>query len=432
VAAGLFVAVFGAVIARQLLGRGPPVWAMFVIGGFLTVASGTLSLSEAEGVVAAATPVLVFLLALFLFAAALQDSGAIDHAARWLVARAPGPEQLPAVLFLGFGLASAFLLNDALVIVGVPVLLAVGQRSGLPPRPLLLTLAFSVTVGSMLTPFGNPQNLLVAVDSGVAAPVTIFLRYLLLPTLASLGLGAVYVRRVFRHELSTGLGKVAVAGEARVPLLPAAGWRERLLRNPVLLLFPVTILVLITLDLTATAVHGPQVPSWATAAAGASVLLLVSPGRSRLVRTVNWEIVLLFAGLFLVVGGAVQAGLTSAGDHLLPIPGPSSRLTSLATITASSAVGAQLVSNVPWVAVQIPVLASAGYGASTPLAWVALAGASTLAGNLSLLGAASNLIVVDLAERAGIRIGLRTFVRYGLPLGALTLLILFGCLAVGL
>jgi Na+/H+ antiporter NhaD/arsenite permease-like protein len=424
--------IFGAVIARQLLGRGPPVWAIFVAGGFVTVASGSLSPAGAEAVVAGSLPVLVFLLALFLFASALQEAGALDHVARWLVGRAPRPGQLPVVLFLGFGLASAFLLNDALVLVGVPVLLAVARRLRVPAWPLLLTLAYSVTVGSVLTPFGNPQNLLVAIDSGLASPVAVFLRYLLLPTVLSLGLGALYVGWAFRAPLADA-ARDERAGEARsLPLLPASGWRERLLGHPVLILFPVTILVLITLDVTAAAVRGPPVPAWATAVAGASALLLLSPGRGRLVRTVNWEILLLFGGLFLVVGGAVQGGLISAGERLLPIPGPTDHLAALATITTSSIVGAQLVSNVPWVAVQIPVLASAGYGASTPVAWVALAGASTLAGNLTLLGAASNLILVDLAEKAGIRIGLRTFARYGLPLAAISLAVLYTCLAFGL
>jgi Na+/H+ antiporter NhaD/arsenite permease-like protein len=424
--------VFGAVIARQLLGRGPPVWMLFGGGGVATIAVGALSVGEGEHVLAGALPVLVFLLGLFLFASALQDAGALEHLARWLVERAPRPGELPAVLFLGLGLASAFLVNDALVVVGVPVLLAVARRLELPPRPLLLTLAFSVTVGSVLTPFGNPQNLLVALDSGLASPVTVFLRYLLLPTLVSLGLGALYVRRMFRGELEVPTARPPVDAGPRRPLFPPTGWAERLRRHPVLVVFPVTLVTLVTVDVTSAAVHGPPVASWAVAAAGAGVLVAVSPGRARFVRTVNWEILLLFAGLFVVVGGAVQGGLAAAGERILPIPGAADRLAGVATIAATSAVGAQLVSNVPWVALQIPVMASAGYGASTPVAWVALAGASTLAGNLTLLGAASNLIVVDLAEKAGVRIGLRTFVRYGLPLAALTLLVLVGCLAVGL
>ncbi len=362
---------------------------------------------------------------------ALEDSGALDHIARWLVGRAPEAKQLPVVVFVGFGIASAFLVNDALVVIGVPVLLAVSRRLSIAARPLLLTLAFSVTVGSVLTPFGNPQNLLVALDSGLTAPVTVFLRYLLVPTAANLAIGALYLRWRFAPELRPAAG-ASPAPEARLALLPEGGWPERLARHPVLVIFPGTLTVLLTLDITATATGGPQVPIWATAAAGACLLLLVTPNRGPVVRKVNWEILLLFAGLFVVVGAAVHGGLIGAGERLVRLPGPHTSLAGIGVIAATSVVGCQLVSNVPWVAVEIPVLAAAGYGASTPIAWVALAGASTLSGNVTLLGAASNLIVVDLADKAGVRIDLRTFVRDGLPIAAASLLVLVACLLLGL
>jgi Na+/H+ antiporter NhaD/arsenite permease-like protein len=431
VAAAVFAAVFVGIVARQLLGRGPPIWSILVVGGCAMVVTGALGVALAESALVTALPVLVFLLELFVFASALERAGALDHVARWLVARATDARGLPVVLFVGFGLASAFLVNDALVVIGVPVLLAVSRRSDVGPKPLLLTLAFSVTVGSVLTPFGNPQNLLVSIDSGMRFPVETFLRYLLLPTVVNLGIGAAYLRWRFRGELGSR-GRPAQPAEPAVPLLPASGWRERLARHPVLLLFPVTIVVLITLDVTAAAVRGPEVPIWMTAGVGASALLLLSPGRERIVARVNVSILLLFAGLFVVVGGAVHGGLIGAAERFAPLPGPTHAVAGLAVVTGTSVVGSQLVSNVPWVAIQIPAMAAAGYGAATPVAWVALAAASTLAGNVSLLGAASNLIVVDLAEREGVRIGLREFVAAGLPLAAMTIAVTLGLLLVGL
>jgi Na+/H+ antiporter NhaD/arsenite permease-like protein len=431
-AAALFAVVFGAVVARQLLTRGPPVWALFATGGVATVATGVLSPPLALAALVASAPVLLFLLSLFLFAAALQDAGALEHLARWLVGRAPRGAELPVVLFVGFGLASAFLVNDALVVIGVPVLLAVARRTDLPPRPLLLTLAFSVTVGSVLTPFGNPQNLLVSLDSGIRSPVATFLRYLLLPTLVNLVVGAYYLRWRFGRELRGPDGLARGPLEGPVRLLPAAGWRGRVARHPVLVLFPVTILVLVTVDITAAIVRGPEVPIWVIAGVGAVALLIVTSARARVARRINWEVLVLFAGLFVVVGGIVHGGLVQAGEGVLPLAGPGRPWAGLGTIVLTSTAGAQLVSNVPWVALQIPVLSAAGYGPATPVAWVALAGASTLAGNLTVLGAASNVIVVDLAEKAGVKIGLRTFVQDGLPIAALSLGVLFLALLVGL
>ena len=429
-ALGVFLGVFGAVLVRQLLDRGPPVWSLFALGALGTVATGLLTPELAAGAVWGSASVLVFLLSLFLFARALQDAGALAHLARWLVGLAPRAEELPVVLFLGFGLAAAFLVNDALVVIGVPVLLAVALRLRVPARPLLLTLAFAVTVGSALTPFGNPQNLLVAAASGLRAPVATFLRYLLVPTAANLVVGAYYLRWRFRRELQGGTGAPA-APEARIRLLPTGGWGPRLRREPVLAIFPATVAALIGFGVASSVVPIAEVPDWLIAGVGAVALLAVSPSRSTVLRRVNWEILVLFAGLFVVVAGVVHGGLVRAVEAHVALPGPAHPIEGLATIVGTSLVGPQLVSNVPWVGIEIPTLIAAGYSSSTPIAWVGLAAASTLAGNVTLLGAASNLIVADLGERAGVRIGLRTFVRDALPIAAISLGILFACLVVG-
>jgi Na+/H+ antiporter NhaD/arsenite permease-like protein len=424
--------VFVAVIVRQLSGRGPGVPTIFVAGAFVTVAAGVLPLGGAETALSGSLPVLAFLFALFLFAAALERAGALDHLARWLTGRARAVDDLPALLFLGFGIASAFVLNDALVVIGVPALVAVARRIRIPPLPLLLSLMFAVTIGSALTPFGNPQNLLVSVNSGIPSPVVTFLRYLLLPVGIDLAVGAWYVRKVFGARLPRRPEEFAALRTAAPPLLPSGGWSGRLARFPSLAIFPGTMLVLLTLDLTAAEVHGPVVPAWEVALAGSVVLLLVSPARTALVRAINWEILLLFAGLFVVVAGALAGGVIGAVTSLLPVPGPGRPIPGLLAIAATSSAGPQLVSNVPWVALELPLLAHLGYGPGTPVAWITLASASTLAGNVTLLGAASNLIVVELARREGISISLATFARYALPLAALTVGILIACVVVGL
>lgn len=431
VALALLLLVFGGVIARQLTGRGPGVWAIFLAGGFLTVATGVLSAGGTEGALASGAPVILFLFALFLFAGALDRAGALDHVARWIVGRARRAEDLPVVLFVGFGIVSAFLVNDALVLLGVPLLISVAQRLRTDPKPLLLVLAFSVTIGSTLTPFGNPQNLLISIDSGLRDPIAAFLRYLLVPTAINLTLGAWYLRRRFGPGLRSSQTDLNRIRASVPPLFPEGGWRERLARWPVLWVFPGTMLVMITLDVTSALIGGPAVPIWETAGAGAVVLLLVSPGRTRILDRVDWTILLLFAGLFVVVEGAVAGGVLTAVEGILPIPGPGHPAGALAAILGTSFVAPQLVSNVPWVALQIPLLSGLGYGGSTPVPWMALAAASTLAGNVTLLGAASNLIVANQAEKVGISFRLGPFVRYGLPLAAMTFAVVFVCLFLG-
>ncbi len=424
--------VFGAVIARQLTHRGPPVWAIFVVGAGVTLATGILSVGEGARVLAASAATLAFLFALFVLASGLESAGALEHLARWLIGVAPRPRDLPFVLFVGIGLVSAVMINDALVLIGVPILVGVAARLKVGAKPLLLVLAFSVTVGSTLTPFGNPQNLLVAVQSGVAAPVTTFLRYLALPTAINLVLGGWYLRYVYRDAMPADTAEYARARAEAPPLLPKGDWRSRLLGRPVLWIFPVTIAALVGFGIASTVLPGAAVPPWEIALAGVVVLLAVSPRRTVILRHVNWTILLLFAGLFVVVQGAVTGGVIAALEAYFPIPGPGHATAALAAVVGTSLAGSQLVSNVPWVALQLPLLSGLGYGAGTPVVWMALAAGSTLAGNVTLLGAVSNLILVDQAERRQVTVRLTDFVRTGLPLALITVVVLLACLAIGL
>jgi len=434
-AAVVLAGTLAAVLVRQLRSRGPPLWTLFGAGALGMLLTGVESPWGALLAVEANGPVLGFLFALFVLVAALERAGALEHLAAWAVAKARRPEELPAVLFVSLGLLSAFLVNDALVLVAVPVLLSVARRRAIPPEPLLLTLAFSVSVGSALTPFGNPQDLLISLQSGLVAPIRTFLRYLLVPTLAGLVAGGWYLRRVLALGGPPGGGSGPpdpFPPSPPVPLLPRDGLGAKLRRAPVLLIFPVTIAAMIVSDLGAGALGVTPLPLDLIALAGAAATLLGTGGRVAMLRRVNWAILALFAGLFVVVAGALQGGVIGALERALPLPGPGDPAAAIPVILLSSLVGSQLVSNVPWVGLQIAGLHQLGYGASTPRAWMALAAGSTFAGNVTFLGAASNLIVVAEAERAGIRISLRRFVRLGLPIAAMTVAILAACLLAGI
>jgi Na+/H+ antiporter NhaD/arsenite permease-like protein len=428
----LFVGTFVLLGVRQVSGRGPPLWVILLGGGVLTVLTGLLSFPAAAAVLVGEVSVLTLLFSLFVFVAALDGSGTLEYLSRWILSRARGVEDLPFLLFLGFGVLAGFVLNDALVLVGVPLVFAVARSVKTDPTPLLFTLAYSVTVGSVLTPLGNPQNLLVALGSGIPAPIAVFFRYLLLPTAINLAVGAWYLRWSYRSELHTS-GPRLSRDFPKIPLFPHGGWAGRLRRSPVLLIFPVTIGSMVGLDVY-TDLTGVSTPPIAEIAlVGALVLLLVSPGRFQFVARVDWKVLLLFVGLFLVVGGAEAGGLLTVVQNLLPIPGPSApRALQIGGILGASLLGPQLVSNVPWVALQIPVLHGLGYGSGTPLAWLALSAGSTLAGSVTLLGAASNLIIVEEAEKRSVSLHLGPFIRRGLPLVAITTSILFVCLLLGL
>lgn len=431
VAVGLFVVAFAAVAVRQVVGRGPGIWAILLVAGAATVALGVLPPTAALSTLVGERSVLLFLFALFVFVAALERSGVFEHLAYAGLSRVRERSSLPFLFFVGFGIVSAFVLNDALVLVGVPLVFAVARRLDTDARPYLLVLAYAVTVGSVATPIGNPQNLLVGLDAGFADPAGVFVRYLAVPTAINLVVGGLYLRAASRPPGAAAPN--APIAFPPVPFLPPGGWGRRLSRHPVLAIFPATIAAVVGVDLYSGVTGVAGIPSYEIALLGAALLLLLSPGRTAMLRRVDWSVLLLFVGLFVVVAGAVAGGLLSGVERLLPIPGPSAPpLASIGSITVTSLLGSQLVSNVPWVALQIPLFHALGYGAHAPVAWMALAAGSTLAGNLTLLGAASNLIVVEQARRRGISIRLGEFVRRGLPLAAITTGILLVCLWAGI
>ena len=321
-AAIVLVATVGTVVVRQLSQKGPPVWVTFLAGAFLMVAAGVLPFSAAAGAIASNLPVLVFLFSLFLFAAGLEQAGALDHLARWVLGKARRPADVPFVLFVAFGALSAFVLNDALVLVGVPLLFSLARRMRVSAEPLLLTLAFSVTVGSVPTPFGNPQNLLVSLGSGLSSPLATFLRYLLLPTIVNLAVGGLYLRRVYGGRIADQASRNGTPWGTPSSFFPQGGLARLVGRFPSLVLFPVTLVSLITVDIAAAVTGGPAVPLYAIALGGAVTTLVASPGRSEIFARVDWSILVLFAALFVVVAGAVNGGILGAIESRLPAPGP--------------------------------------------------------------------------------------------------------------
>jgi len=145
--------------------------------------------------------VILFLFGMFVVGHALEDSGYLSHLAYHVFSRARTTGQLVMLILFGMGFASAFLMNDTLAIIGTPVVLLFARRHGISPKLLLLALAFAVTIGSVASPIGNPQNLLIAIGAGLPQPFITFLRYLALPTVVNLficyGVLRVFHRREF-------------------------------------------------------------------------------------------------------------------------------------------------------------------------------------------------------------------------------------------
>ena len=371
------------------------IWQAMVGGALVVLASGDIAPRAA--LAAIDWDVMLFLFGMFVVGQALVASGELYRLAYELFSRVRSVDGLVLLLLFAAGVASAVLMNDTLAIVGTPLVMRLAREHGVDTRLLLLALAFAVTTGSVMSPIGNPQNLLIASQSGLPNPFVEFLAHLALPTALALLLSYTVLRLFFRREFhATPL--------VHTPVTVQDMALARLARASVLL-----ILVLIVARSALIGSAGAeQFRLSYIALAGAVPLLLFSPRRGDLLRRLDWTTLAFFAGMFVLMAAVWNTGLMQAwlAQARVDVAAP-------AAVFAFGTGLSQIVSNVPLVALYLPLLEHAGAGMDS---YFALAAASTLAGNMLILGAASNVIIVQSAERHGSSLGFVAFARVGIPL----------------
>ena len=211
----VLAAVFLLIAIRQVGSVRLHIWQV-MLGGALAVV-GTGQIAPRDAVRAINLDVLVFLFFMFVVGQALEQSGVLESfATRWF-GRARSVSGLLLAILFGMGAASALLMNDTVAIVGTPVVLMLAGAHRLRPVLLLLTLAFSITLGSVVSPIGNPQNLLIAMN-GVPNPFITFPVGLLLPTLLNLLLTFAVLRLFYSRDFRGDLHAMPPRGVGDRPL----------------------------------------------------------------------------------------------------------------------------------------------------------------------------------------------------------------------
>jgi Na+/H+ antiporter NhaD/arsenite permease-like protein len=323
----------------------------------------------------------------------LRLSGFFRLVTNLAVRRARTPAGLAGMVIVAAGVLSALFVNDVVCLVMAPIVIAVVRQLGLPPAPYLIALATAANVGSVATLTGNPQNMLVGSFSGIS-----YRAFLLREgPVAAVGLAIVFAVIWLRYRRSWP------------PALEPAGLDSRFpVHYPLMIKTMLIVLVMLAAFLAG-------VPIALVAIAGAAYALLtrrVKP--EKVYQEIDWQLLVLFAGLFVVIGGVEASGLV---DEILGWAGALG-LYRPAVLTGAVAVLSNLVSNVPAVLLFKPLMATFGEPAR---AWLLLAMASTLAGNLTILGSVANLIVIEEGRSAGIEIGFVEYARVGAPVTILTL-----------
>lgn len=393
-------AVFGLIAVRQVGRFRLRIWTI-MLGGALVVLA-TMQISLPDALKAIDVDVMLFLLGMFIVGEALHRSGYLFHLGERAFRRARSVDHMVLLLLFSMGLLSAFLMNDTLAIIGTPLVLRYASRLRISPKLLLLALAFAVTTGSVMSPIGNPQNLLIAINGGIADPFVSFFSRLLVPTVINLLWAYALLRLFYRSEFSPR-PLVFDGEEVR---------DERLARLCKVSLALIAVLVVLKIALVAVR---PDVELRLTyiALAAAAPIVLGSSRRLEIVRNVDWPTLVFFASMFVLMAAVWSTGFF---QELL---GGVDELASLPMVLGVSVALSQLISNVPFVALYLPLLAQSGGG---PTEMIALAAGSTIAGNLLILGAASNVIIIQNAEKEGETLTFWEFARVGIPLTAVNCL----------
>jgi Na+/H+ antiporter NhaD/arsenite permease-like protein len=394
--------IFGVVYLGMMLGRLPGLsldrTGVALLGAIAMVATGRLELGEAWSAVD--VPTIALLFGLMIVSAELRLGGFYTRVVQGLARESLAPPRLLAAIMVGVGGLAAVLTNDVVCLAAAPVLIATCTRRGLDPVPFLVGLACAANIGSAATLIGNPQNVLIGEARGVG-----FAHYALLagpPVVLSLALAWAIV--AFRTR-----GRWWRPGPRPVPSVDVPFERWPTAKAAA---------VVVGLVVLFTAGWGDR---GMLALAGAGLLLSSRRTASReALALVDWQLLLLFVSLFTVHAGLERTGAPDEGLSALQRAGIDLRQPTW--LFASTAVASNVVSNVPAVMLLLP--AADGAVAATTMAL-----ASTLAGNLILVGSIANLIVVDQAQRLGERISWRAHARLGIPVTLATLAVTAAWLA---
>ncbi len=368
------------------------------IGASLMVTFGVLPLKDAYQAVDFDT--ITLLLGVMIVVGNLRLSGFFRFVGRGIVKRARHPLTLLIAVVMLTGILSAFLVNDAICLAMTPLVLDMVTQTRRNPIPYLLATAMASNIGSTATITGNPQNMIIGSLSHI-----------------------VY------DKFAAALSPIAAIGLILTVLLialayPSEFWsRERLTDHLPPTHASKTIMIkssLISLAMVVAFFVG-VVPARAAISAGAVMLLTRRIKYQKIYHEIDWTLLLMFIGLFIVVAGLEKTVLT----RRLVASIAQLRLESVPVLCAITAVLSNLVSNVPAVLVLKPFVA--------PLrdqqhAWLTIAMASTLAGNFTILGSVANLIVVQRARMRQIDIGFWEYFSVGAPLTVMTILLGILCL----
>jgi Na+/H+ antiporter NhaD/arsenite permease-like protein len=361
-----------------------------IIGASFMVGVNALSLEQAYRAINFDTIILLF--GMMIVIANLQLSGFFALVAERVVEHANRPLMLLIAIVVVSGVFSAFFVNDTMCLVLTPLVLEIALALRRNPVPYLFAVAMAANIGSVATITGNPQNMMIGSFSGI--PYREFLMSLAPVAAAGLMVVVAMIFLSYRHEFATP--EIVTVEKRDVRVRRGLMWKSLAVALAMIVMF----------------FAGWPVPKVAIVA-GAVLLITRRVRPEDVYHRIDWPLLVMFSGLFIVVAGMET---TSLETELAALAGRL-HLGNPFLLSGFAAVLSNIVSNVPAVLVFKPFI---GALADPRRAWLVLAMASTLAGNLTVVGSVANLIVIQQAG-SRVKIGFWEHFRVGAPLAVITI-----------
>ncbi|KTD69606.1 MULTISPECIES: SLC13 family permease [Legionella] len=379
-----------------------PIWLITTVGAAATVL--LQQITPIHAIAAIEPDVMFYLFGVFLIAQAAEDSGYLEQLTDKIFYRVHTGKQALFIILFVLGLSASLLMNDTIAIIGTPIIIQLCQSHKKLIKPLLFALAFSITIGSTLTPIGNPQNLLIAVQGNMPSPFFQFIRLLAIPTIINLIITYLFLYFLYRDTLNEPIEKPTPA--------PINDRHTVTLVQLSLSIFFLLIMLKIVFEYIQSSIH----LNFSHIALISSLPIFLSKLRWELIKRLDWGSLIFFASMFILMQSVWDSGFLQAQINHFHLS-----MAQVPVILIISIILSQFISNVPLVILYLPLLM---HHSVSDASLLALAAGSTIAGNLSILGAASNIIIIQNCEKRGIRgFNFLEFIKIGAPLTLINILI---------
>lgn len=360
--------------------------------------------------------VILLLFGMMVIVGVLRQTGAFEYAAIWAAKRAKGsPVRVLILLTLITAVASAFLDNVTTVLLIAPVTLLVCDRLDIRPAPFLIAEVLAFNIGGAATLIGDPPNIIIGSRSGLT--FNDFLAHMTPIVVIELLVFTLILPILFRGSFDTTAERIAD--------VMSLDEREAI-RNTRLLVMCGVVLLAVFIGFVG---HSwLQIDPAIVALLGAGVLVLISGTEPEdYLSGVEWETLLFFAGLFVMVGALVKTGVVETMARWAADATGGNALVAVMLILGVSALLSGVIDNIPYVATMSPLVADLAAGIDNPVhadaLWWSLTLGSDFGGNLTAVGASANVVMLGIAAKAGAPISFWEFTRKGAVVTAITIVV---------